>query len=339
MYYAAIHISSNNIVTYLEMKKKGEDLLPVAHERIHFVRVLEEDTADLIKVLSQLHEKHKVDFVKISVPESKSYLFEVEIPKVDDSELHDAVAFNIEEKAPVSLTDVVFGYRVINDTGPETESVSVSVVPEKLVSDYIQICSEAGMCPVSMKVEAQAVANAVIPKDAKGNYIIVSIKESKTIIAIVENGGVFLSATVDFRGLAFDLIIEKHFPDLKSEERKVIKMTKRFITDSDNEKVHMEFLEQVTLLKNYMNKYYIYWLTHKGAGGEVSSKTLDSFIIVGNTACIPGLIEYLNSQLKAPVAPGNVWTNCFKSDDYIPEIPYDESFEYAEAVGLLVGKD
>lgn len=339
MYYAAVHISSNNVVTYLEMKKNGNDLIPTASERISFTRKDEEDNEDLIKVLTSIQKKYKTEFIKATVQESKSYLFETEIPKVGEKDLYDAVAFTIEEKAPVALSEVVFGYRVTDISLPNNNVVSVGVVPERVVNGYIDIFQKSGMYPVSLKVEAQAVANAVVMLNSSCNHIVVSIKDNKTIIAIVQNGGVFLSATVEFNGMAFDSILEKNFSDLSKKERDEIKVSKNFFADASNEKVHMEFIDQAGLLKNYLNKYYIYWLTHKAKLDGVAERKLDSFIIVGDEVAIPGLLEYLNTQLKAKVEPANVWRNCFDIEKHIPNISYEDSFDYAEVIGLLIGKD
>lgn len=339
MYYAAVHISSGNIVTYLEMKRIGTDLVPVAHERVAFKRENDEDIDDLVKVLSTLQKKYKTIFIKSTIPESKSYLFETEVPKVAEKDLSDAISSTIEEKAPVALSEVLFGYRLTDTSAPDKNVASVGVVPEKVVSDYVAMYGRAGLIPVSMKVEAQAVANAVVSADASCNHIIVSIKDNKTVIAIVQNGGVFLSATVDFGGKVFDAILEKHLSDLSAKDRHYKKMTENFLTSTADEQLHMEFLEQVGLLKNYLNKYYIYWLTHKATLGTATEHKLDSFIIVGDEACMPGLVEYLNTQLKAKVEIGNVWRNCFDINNHIPEISYENSFDYAEVIGLLIGKD
>jgi hypothetical protein len=151
MYYAAVHISSSNMITYLEMERRGDDLIPVAYERVAFRKQDEEDNLGLIQALTVLQRKYKTNYVKATIQESKSYLFETEVPKVGAKDLHEAVAFMIEEKAPVSLAEVVFGYRITDGSGADANVVSVGVVPEKVVNDYISIFSSAGMKPVSMR--------------------------------------------------------------------------------------------------------------------------------------------------------------------------------------------
>lgn len=339
MYYAAVHISANNVVSYLEMKQTSDSLIPVAFERVAFKRQSEDDQEGLVQVLTALQKKYKTVFIKATIPESKSYLFETEVPKVAEKDLREAVAFTIEEKAPVSLAEVLFGYRITDTGASDVNVVSVGVVPEKVVLDYVDVYNRAGMRPVSMKVEAQAVANAVVPANSTSNHVVISIKDNKTIIAIVQNGGVFLSSTVDFGGMTFDAILEKHFPTQTPQERAYMKISQNFISDASHSEVHAAFVEQVTLLRNYMNKYYIYWLTHKATKEGSHEHKLDSFIIVGDEVCIPGFVEYLNTQLKAKVEAADVWRNCFDLEKHVPEIPYEQSFEYAEVIGLLIGKD
>jgi hypothetical protein len=144
---------------------------------------------------------------------------------------------------------------------------------------------------------------------------------------------------VDFYGVAFDKILEKHFPDTSPQDRMYTKMSKNFISDTSNEALHIEFIEQANLLRSFLNKYYIYWLTHKASKEGSEERKLDSFIIVGDEVGIPGLLDYLNSQLKAKVEAANVWRNCFETEKHIPEISYEASFDYAEVIGLLIGKD
>ena len=94
-----------------------------------------------------------------------------------------------------------------------------------------------------------------------------------------------------------------------------------------------EFDKEV--LKNQINKYYIYWLTHKANGGDVAEK-LDRIIIVGKRALSPGLVEFLSDALRVPVLAANVWENCLDTRRLVPGISREESFLYAEAIGLLI---
>lgn len=336
MKYAGVHISSNNKIIYLECESDRDRLIPTKAEIVSFERSTEDDVVDLIAKLKSLKNKYGTQFVKVTIPESKSYLFEVEIPKVEGGDLKEEVAFKIEEKAPVSLSDVVFGYKIIDESATDVLRVAVGVVPLSVINSYIDTFESAGFTPITFKVEAQAAVNAVIPRGNNENIMVVSIKDNKTIITLVQNGGVFLSTTVDTGGIAFDAVLKKEFPDLSDEQRMDKKYHINFISEKNNDQVQLGFLEISSLIKNQLNKYYIYWLTHK-ATVEGEHKELDRIIIVGKESCMPGFVEYLKSNLKVKVEAGDVWTNCFDVNDYVPIIHKIDSFDYAESVGLLVG--
>lgn len=335
MRYAGIHISSSNHITYLECVQKGNVLIPSHFERVSFERRDESDSVDLIKKLGELHSKYGTQFVKATVPEYKSYLFEAEIPKVEEKDTRDAVAYTIEDKAPVTLSEVVFGYRVTDDSKKDTINVSVGVVPKEVIQNYINIYEKAGMYPVTFKVEAQSVANAVVPLDSKEDLIIATIKGNKMIIAIVQNGGVFMSSTVEIGGDAFNSVLRKAYPTATKEEIEEMKYKENIIARGTTDEVSSGFLEQCSLFKNHINKYYIYWLTHKAALNE-EGKKLSRIIVVGRDSTIPGFIDYLKANLKVPVEVANVWVNCFDIEKYIPIVPYKDSFDYAESIGMLV---
>jgi Tfp pilus assembly PilM family ATPase len=232
MRHVGVHISSDDHITMLELVYRDGRIIPKAHERVVIPPSEEEDNKPLIQALTNLRKKYHLEFAKVSIPESKSYLFEAEVPKSegenDHHNLHDSVAFTIEEKAPVSLADIVFGYKVI-DENADSFTVCVGVVPQKIIEESIEMFSSAGITPLTFKIEAQAVANAVIPEYSKENTIIVSIKHSKTIIAIVQNGGVLMSTTVEFGGAIFDTLLEK--AGYTDKELRKEKFNQNFITE------------------------------------------------------------------------------------------------------------
>lgn len=62
----------------------------------------------------------------------------------------------------------------------------------------------------------------------------------------------------------------------------------------------------------------------------------ERFLLSGANASVPGLAEYLEGELGAPVSLARVWQNAFSFDAYVPPMPLSESFEYAGAIGLAL---
>ncbi len=338
MRYASIHISSDNHIMYMECRRKHNALLPKVFEKISFARTDDNDSADLILKLRSLRNKYKTEFIKATIPESKSYLFEAEIPRVADSDLYEAVAFIIEEKAPVTLSDIIFGFRIIDYSDPNKFTVSVSVVPRDVVNFYIDIFNTVGFIPVTFKVEVQAVVNAVVPIGNKTSVIIVSMKKNKMIISIVYNEGVLFATTVDVGGGIFDDVLVANYPNSTLEEIEKLKFTEDFISNKRDGAVQTGFLAHADRVREQINKYYIYSQTHKAAGAPTESEPA-KVIFIGKEACIPGLVDYLRSVLKIPVEQGDVWANLFNISNHMPDLTKPESYDFVETSGLLVDRD
>ena len=59
-------------------------------------------------------------------------------------------------------------------------------------------------------------------------------------------------------------------------------------------------------------------------------------LVVGGNASIRGLSEYFESELKVPVATGDVFTNFAPRATWLPPLSYAESLAYATAIGLAL---
>src|SRR3990167_1993274 len=119
--------------------------------------------AELVPILKKLALHYGIHYACAILPEEKAYLFTTTIGWVPHEGLKDAVAFIIEENAPVSLAESVFDFEVIREDKNAGEiKLSVSVVPKSVVSTYVEIFESALITPISFDLESQAIARAVI---------------------------------------------------------------------------------------------------------------------------------------------------------------------------------
>lgn len=87
-----------------------------------------------------------------------------------------------------------------------------------------------------------------------------------------------------------------------------------------------------SVLKNEINKDYIDWHSRK----ENSGKKIEKIILCGAAAAVPGLADYLASNLKIKTELANVWGNINSFDNYIPPLTFKESLGYATVLGLAL---
>jgi Tfp pilus assembly PilM family ATPase len=84
-------------------------------------------------------------------------------------------------------------------------------------------------------------------------------------------------------------------------------------------------------LQKEIAKVYSYWIEH-GDG----QRNVNRIILCGSNAQRINLSAHLSPNPAIPVEIGNVWTNAFSHDAYIPPISREESLDYAVAAGLAL---
>ncbi len=285
-------------------------------------------------VLAKIKAKTTFDFISLSLPEERAYLFKMQVPKVRDEEIREAISFRIEENVPVPLKEAVFDYSIIgSEEGSDHIDVVVSLVPFKLSDTYSEVAINAGFQPLRFEISSQAVAKAVTPFGDKRTFLIMNFGELKTGFSIVNKGNVFFSSTVSVGSSTSNMIIAQKF---KVDSTKVDKIKDDILgSGKQNMSLFMEIMNELDPLKEEIVKLITYWKTHSASLMGTSSP-IEKIILCGKDTILPAVDEYISgvSGIKTEVA--NVWRNVFSLEDYIPPINYKDSLDYAGAVGLTI---
>ena len=257
------------------------------------------DEKALSSILSKLDKDMDLSYVKVSVPEEKSYLFQTDITSSDPVAIAQNVEFKLEENVPLSVAEAVFYFDIVplTVTGGKFRA-SVSVVPRVYIENIITILRAAGISPIAFEVVPKSIAKAVLPVNSEGSAMIVHIMNNKTGIYVVCGGVVCFTSTVTWGGLV---------------------------------KTGAE-TNDVKVLLNEIKRVNDYWISH-----SVESSKLDQIIIVGHDALkYESFITELASTIGLTVSVGNVWTNAFSVNDYVPPIFKEDSLDYAVSAGLAM---
>ncbi len=314
----------------LELGRFGVRRMPAGAIQEGYVN----DKAAVTETLRSLQKELGMEFVSTTLPEEKAYLFKTEVPKAAAENLREAIELRLEENVPLAATEAIFDYVVIpGSSNKDHIDVSVSTLPFKVVATYLEVIKAAGLKPVSFGVEAATLSRALIPRGDLRTFMIVSIGETRTALSVVSQGVVQFSLTIPFGGDALTEALEKHFA-VGSEEAKKIKEEKGFVKSRENMELFFSLMNTVSAIRDEINKLFIYWQTHRNPPG--SGRSIEKIILCGRDANLAGFDEYLSLTMKVPVEIGNVWRNAFSYEEFIPPIPFLDSFDYATAIGLAL---
>ena len=293
------------------------------------------DPKQLVAVLREFKEKTKAEFVRLSLPEEKAYLFETTIKcNTPHKEVRGLLEFKLEENVPIPAREVFFDYSIM-PAEKEAESVDVSVVayPRQTIQSYYEACIEANLSPVSFEIEAQAMARAVIPKNLSGAAMLVDFGKTRTGIGIVYKGALLYTSTVDIGGEQLSQVLRKALGDKPEAELTVIKNTIGLVRGAASSEVRDTLISTLSVVKDEIATRMQYW--HLRSGDD-EARRITALVLCGGSANLKGLPEYLSETLNIPAVRGNVWENAFSLSETIPPIGRRYSFGYASAIGLAL---
>lgn len=280
------------------------------------------DQEGLIRALEDFRKSFNLRYIRTSLPEERAYLFQTTVPKVSPKELRTAVEATIEENVPLSVSEVIFDYAVLKDQEGvigDGIAVSVSVIPEVLVMEYLSVFRSAGFMPLHFDIESQAISKAVIERGDENVSLVVNLNPTKVGLYIVSQGAVSFTSTV-----AISAPDKSATPPVSGPE-------------ASNPDILATYPGLKTLVSE-IEKVFMYWQ----AQADRQNKRLvpiEKIILCGEEAGRDGVAHYLATTLTTKVELANVWRNAFSFDDYVPSISQKDSLVYAGAVGLALPRD
>lgn len=293
------------------------------------------DPGQLAKVLQEFRVRTGAEFIRVSLPEERAYIFETSVKKrVSTSEMRSLLEFRLEENVPIPSRDVLFDYLVEEaDTKTNSVGVVVAAYARHTITQYHDACIAAGLLPTIFEVEAQAMARAVVPNDAAGATMMVDFGKTRTGIGIVVGGTLRFTSTIDIGGMQLSAAMRKVLGDKSEAELTSLKNSEGLVRRLESASVHEALLPIVSVIRDELLQRMRYWHSHN----ELHPKRrITNIILCGGSANLKGLPEYCSESLGIPTTRANVWSNVLDFNETIPPIDIYHSFGYATAIGLAL---
>lgn len=331
---------SDQSIRFLELERKGShfSIGRYGEKKVH-KGLMEagklKDISGMKEVLRVIGAEQKFSFTNVSLSEEEAYLFRMKVPRVRLRELRGSIDLQLENYVPLKASEVVFDYEIISEDESGYD-IEVSVLPKGVAQNYFDLFEGTNLTPLVFEIEAQAIARAVIKRKDKRTYMVVDFGETRTGISVVSEGVLMFTSTLDVvGGHSLNEAIEKSFK-VSGEEAELMKREKGIRKSAGKNDLFQALIGPISVLRDEINKHYVYWHTYKEGGGKDKEK-IEKIILCGGDANLLGLTDYLSASLKVPVERANIWTNVDYRDGFIPEIEFNDSLRYATAVGLALG--
>ena len=285
----------------------------------------------LREVLIELREKYKISFVRTALPEKQMYFFRMTIPSGPYQVLHDTIELSLEDHVPIPAAETVFDFDVVGHTGADVE-VAVTASLGTVVDSYISTFKSAGLSLLSIELEADALARAVIHREDKFAHLIVDFGETRTGIAVAYGGQIYFTSTVGIGGQILTDTLAKHF-NISNDEAEKMKREFGLRRNSPHQDLFSLLLNNIAVLRDEINRHFIYWHTHPDEKG-VARPPIEQIVLVGGDSNLAGLSDYLSVSLRVKTVVADIWTNVNFPKHGVPELSRQDSLGYATAIGL-----
>lgn len=270
--------------------------------------------------------------VYCSLPENKAFVRIVEMPEISDSEIGEALKWEIEENIPLGIDQIYFDWKVLEKKfNPNSNRMQVLVVAvsRTIVDSYGALLEGIGLEPIGMEVESLAQAHALMPDGVQGATLIMDIGDRKTSLLFSVDETVCFTSSISVSAQMITDAIAKAF-GISLEEAEAMKLEKgigSFVQKDMLFEAVESILENLISQIRFSVDFFINSLRYR--------PQVDRVLLCGGGANTKGLIGYLAKRIGREVIKGDTWAS-MRFQKRLPIIPREESIKYATAVGLAL---
>lgn len=249
------------------------------------------DRKELIKSIKYLFEVSQATTKKVivSLPSSSVFTFMITFPYMEEDEVSGAIRWEAKHYIPLPINEVKIGFEILKRSKEENKTeVFCLASPKNVIEKYQKIISESGLELVDIEVEPFAIIRTLVQAEfSNSSYVILDIGGLKTEITIVENHLPFLTKTLMVGGENITSVLSEILDvDLQTAEN----FKKEYGIDPDKLKGSVprrvkNILSQIINDTRKILELYRY------------SDNIKNVFLSGGTALLPGLAEYLASEI------------------------------------------
>lgn len=284
-------------------------------------------------------KKLRSAFVVVSLPEEKSFLRLIQLPKVEREKVGSAVRWEIEANIPLSPEELAYDQEVIESLSDYSDHIDVVVTafPKKIVESYVRVLKGVGLMPSVLELESQAVVRAVSSDiGAHSAKVIVDMGRTRTGIMVISGGAIIFTKTVEVGGKIFEENIARAM-GLSLEKACLIKKETGLDKKAYEGKVFSALIPACEVLAVEIRRAIGYY--RDGAGHTHGVRPdVDLLLLVGGDANLYGLATYLSSALKIEARPSDPFASFRKRSarSLFPPMPKNQALAFATAIGLAL---
>jgi len=333
-------------IAQLEKNKEGFSLVSFGQKKIPKGIIEKAEVTQpeaLAEIIQEAIKKVKgrpirTRYVVASLPEEKAFVRVIQMPKMTQKEVAQAIKWEVEANIPMPLNEVYFDWRIIPpyQKTPHYTYVLVMAMPKKTVDGYLNVLNKAGLKALALEVESLALVRSLIKGGQTSHpVIILDLGATGTGLTIFAGQTISFTSHIPVSGQDFEKAIAKSCQvDLK--EARKLKIEVGLNKKKLNGRVYQALIPVVNRLVEHVQHHLDFYHSH-GVVGYAPDGIVEKILLCGGDSLLIGLPQYLTSQLRIQTELANPWVNILNFPlKETPQLPYQKSLAYSTALGLAL---
>ena len=341
-----INDSSLKIV---KLKKKRKGFALISYNQFEVTPGIVEDgaikdEAAMAKIIksacsSVRGRKLKTKYVIASLPEEKSFLQVIQMPKMSEEELKLAVPLEAENYIPMPIGEVYLDFQVIPPIKDYFSYLDVLIVamPKKIVDSYISCIKKAGFVPIVLEAESEAIARALVKKEAKPSLsFLVDFGGSQTNFVVHSGHSIRFTSSIP---ISSQMLTQAIADSLKINFAEAEKLKAEYGLDEKKRSVKAEKVSQIIKpilsdLVCQIKKYINFYRDHSSYEYLFPEGNAEKVFLCGGGSQLKGITEFMSKEIGITTELGNPLINFVYKK---PKNIIDKNLmSYTTAIGLAL---
>ncbi|MEX1997965.1 MAG: type IV pilus assembly protein PilM [Candidatus Andersenbacteria bacterium] len=270
------------------------------------------------------------DAVVASIPETQSFLRVIEIPLMDESEIGEAIQWEVAQHIPFGLENVYIDWQPIHSGKPPTpgrHEVLVGAAEKSVVDPLLHVLATIGLDIAAFELESQAIVRSLVSRELEQHrgLLIVDLGGSATNVVIYDRGTIRFTASLQKGSYSLLHPLTPTEAQAVTGPPKEIVEADRAMLASKLQAVHEELVIEIQGIVEFYN-------------GIDTNHQVKEIILTGGGANLPGfdqaVLKYFDNVL---VHRGNPWVNILPpGKDAHPPFGLLEAVHFSTALGLAL---
>jgi type IV pilus assembly protein PilM len=319
-------------IKFVQLKNAGKLTKLIGHGRFnvpknYIIEGIVTEPEKLAKELKEIFKKPpwgKITAKRLiaSLPESHLFTRVLDLPKIKEKDLEEAIKYEVDQSIPAAATDLYVDWEIIKETNDKT-TIFLAAAPKSIVDSYVQLSKELEMEPLALEISLSAIARAMISNKDNVEPVIILDLGGQTSNMGVFDTSLRVTGSHPIGGTTAKNLLISNLGLSEKEAENAIRTA--FQKDDKTSQAVKDEFERLAIEVVKLKDYFL---------ENNPNAKINKILLCGGVAYLEGLTDFFNRKTALEAKVGNPWVNI--SIYPLKPVAKDESPSYATAIGLCL---